>query len=521
MYSRISDNSSYLEESIEASGVKEYTNSKVSGASIPLANLKDLVKIKIEPSNNQSNSLDNFFITPIITDGNIPNMENQVFDSSIGKFVNKNSTSEQSHNPDPNTVEPRVYHKKVANLQDFNETLIPPGFVYPFNPYGSTPISIALIRINNNYKLLSCRSSNEFELIKQLHGIMYSNTKHFNLEYAMIENINLGYLAGELDNYGFLKYDDIQDDLIVIGANIKQLADAKKALGCQVPAPKDTIINVMPSFQTMQSMQSMISQIGNHTGEIIGSNLFGNGKHFASEDYATVDPSFDTKRTMDIWYNHMFMSGFIIEWEAMLKQCNISSENVKQLEYFKEISIYKPVDVDGLVIRELENLFNTELFNDKAQFQEKVDMILTRNNKTCPNLLQIKQYILDNYNLDSDVEHRIQFTTLLNEVSKGLNVASEYTEMMKKSIPLVLVELNLNKKRYSSGFFWYGLVKKPMPEVRLCTTRNGFPNIYDTSCIGKTSEDYSLFPLPNKKKESDNVELQYKNYVANRKYDNV
>jgi hypothetical protein len=292
----------------------------------------------------------------------------------------------------------------------------------------------------------------------------------------------------------------------VIGANIKQLADARKAVGCQVPASKDTIINVMPSFQ---SMQLMISQIGNHTGEIIGSNLFGNGKHFASEDYATVDPSLDTKRTMDIWYNHMFMSGIIIEWEAMLKQCNISSENVKQLEYFKEISIYKPVDVDGLVIQELENLFNTELFNDKSQFQEKVDMILTRNNKTCPNLLQIKQYILDNYNLDSDVEHRIQFTTLLNEVSKGLNVASEYTEMMKKSLPLVLVELNLNKKRYSSGFFWYGLVKKPIPEV------------HSDTHIGKTTEVYSMFPILNKKKESDDVELQYKNYVANRGYDNV
>jgi hypothetical protein len=82
------------------------------------------------------------------------------------------------------------------------------------------------------------------------------------------------------------------------------------------------------------------------------------------------------------------------------------------------------------------------------------------------------------------------------------------------------VELNLNKKRYSSGFFWYGLVKKHIPEVRL-DTRNGFPNIYDTSCIGKTTKDYSLFPILNKKKESADVELQYKNYVANRGYDTI
>jgi len=502
MYSRISDNSSYLEESIEASGVKKDTNSKVSGGTpTPIANLKDLVKIEqsintaILAGNDATHidSLDNYFTTPVITDGNTPNMENQIFDSSIGKFVHKNSTSEQSHKPETKS-EPRVYHKKVANLRDFNETLIPSE--YP-NLFGIKPCAIALIRINNNYKLLSCRSSNEFELIKQLHGIMYSNTKHFNLEYAMIENVNLGYLAGELDNYGFLKYDDIQDDLTVIGTNIKQLANARKALGCNVPAPKDTFINVMPSFQTMMSH-------GNHTGEITGSNLFGNGKHFACEDYASVDPTFDTKRTMDIWYNHMFMTGFITEWEVMLKQFNISSENVKQLGYFKEISIYKSVDVDGLVIQELENLFNTELFNEKTQFQEKVDMILTRNNKTCPNLLQIKQYILDNYNLDSDVEHRIQFTTLLNEVSKGLNVASEYSEMMKKSLPLVLVELNLNKKRYSSGLFWYGLVKKN--------------NIYADKTSLKSFMNQVL-----EKKEMSNIKLEqsYKDLVASRGYDNV
>lgn len=537
MYTPISDNSSYLEESIEASGVKQDTNSNVSGsASTPLTNFKDLVKIEpsintnipagINPNSKEylnqtftasgitdgkvktdtnhnirfpfgydttpTESLDNYFTTPVITDGNTPNMENQIFDSSIDKFVQKNNTADQSHTPETKS-EARVYHKKVANLRDFNETLIPS--VYP-NLFDIKPCAIALIRINNNYKLLACRSSNEFELIKQLHGIMYSNTKHFNLEYAMIENVNLGYLTGELDNYGFLKYDDIQDDLTTTGENIKKLADARKALGCNVSVPKDNIIDVMPSFQTMMSY-------GNSTNEITGSNLFGNGKHFASEDYATVDPTFDTKRTMDIWYNHMFMSGLITEWEAMLKKSNISSKNVKQLGYFKEISIYKAVDVDGLIIQQLENLFNSELFNEKVQFQEKVNIILTRNNKTCPNLLQIRQYILDNYNLDSDVEHRIQFTTLLNEVSKGLNVSYEYGEMMKKSLPLVLVELNLNKKRYSGGFFWYGLVKKNSVSKNI---KN-----YD-----KVNEFINLSEF--KDKQAERLEKEYQSCLQNRGY---
>ena len=104
--------------------------------------------------------------------------------------------------------------------------------------------------------------------------------------------------------------------------------------------------------------------------------------------------------------------------------------------------------------------FNNQLFKDMNEFQEKVDSILTRQNKQCPNLAKIKQYIIANYDLDDNVEHRIQFSNILNEVIKGLNVAPEFYEMMKKSLPLVLAELNLNKKRYSSGFFWYGLVRK-------------------------------------------------------------
>jgi len=140
-------------------------------------------------------------------------------------------------------------------------------------------------------------------------------------------------------------------------------------------------------------------------------------------------------------------------------------------------------------------------------------MVLTRNNKVCPNLLQIKQYILNNYNLDNNVEHRIQFTTLLNEIYKGLNVSNEYYEMLKKSLPLVLVELNLNKKRYSSGFFWYGLLKK---NINNTEPSNFISNI---TVLGKKQDDYPLFPEKTKNKEPNKLEQSYKDIVASRGYD--
>lgn len=502
MYSLITDQSSFIDESITKAIDLVLPISKHIG-STSIGNLKDLSKTDTDinkgynttPTTTPTDSLNNYFETPVITDGNIPNIENQVFDSSIGKFTKKNDTNKS------NTSTPIVYHRKKTHLRDNDEILINHFIKNSINSYILPPNSIALIRINNNYKVLSCKSSNEFELIKNLHSIMYNNDKHFNLEFEMVEEVNIGYLEGELDNYGFLKYDDIQEDLSIIGENLKQLANAKKTLGYKVNTPKDNIINVMPSFQTV---------LNSNTNEIEGNNIF--KKNIYSEDYASIDPSYDTKRTMDLWYNHMFMNGFITEWESTLKLYNISNEYVKKLGYFKEISIYKYVDIDCIVIQELENLFNTELFNDKTQFQEKVDMILTRNNKSCPNLLKIKQYIIDNYNLDNDVEHRIQFTTLLNEVCKGLNVSSEYTEMMKKSLPLVLVELNLNKKRYSSGFFWYGLVKK------INTDPSNF--ISNISVIGKKPDNYPLFPIKTKDKEQNKLEQNYKDIVASRGYTN-
>lgn len=479
MYSRISDLSSPLEEMISVSEVlyNENTNETASmkekevktESSNSLGNLSSCLKdiqaesssrvmseitgittysknnnIKYELlSNNKSNEGINSFF-PIET-LDIDNYNQQLANnfSTGATFMPPKMNSSN----DSSTELPQVFQKKVSNLRDNNETIL----VSPFDislPINKTTINIGLIRINNNYKLLNCKTQEEFNLIKKLHNIVYQG-KHFNLEYELIKDANIGYLADELDQYGFLKNDDIQEELSFIGENLKKLCDVKTFLGYKAPQPpRIPVYYVVPSFQSQLS--------SNQSNEITG---FDGNSRFG-EDYATIDPSFDMNRTMDIWYNKMFMTGLITEWEIFLKDCNITTEQIKALGYFKEISKYKNVNVNGVIINELQELFNKELFDKEKDFQEKVDCILTRSNKHCPNLAIIKQYIQENYILDSNVENRIQFTILLNEVMCGLNVGTEFSEMMKKSLPLVLAELNLNKKRYSSGFFWYGIVRK-------------------------------------------------------------
>lgn len=399
------------------------------------------------------------------------------------------------------TAFPQVFQKKVSNLHDNNEAIHVSQFDISF-PINKTISNIGLIRINNNYKLLSCKNQEEFNLIKKLHDLIYQG-KHFNLEYELVKDANIGYLVDELDQYGFLKNDDIQEELSLIGENLKKLCDVKACLGYKVHQPIIPFYNVVPCFQSKLS--------SNQSNEISG---FDTHSRFG-ENYETIDPSFGMNRTMDIWYNKMFMTGLITEWEIFLMDCNISTEQIKALGYFKEISKYKNVDINGFIINELQELFNTELFNKEKDFQEKVDYILTRSNKHCPNLARIKQYIQEQYTLDNNVENRIQFTNLLNEVMRGLNVGTEYTEIMKKSLPLVLIELNLNKKRYSSGFFWYGMVKK-----NVIFNNSRMDSIVSQTNTGSSKSIKDIEQEELIKKNKNEFEKKYEDFVKERGYTN-
>lgn len=71
----------------------------------------------------------------------------------------------------------------------------------------------------------------------------------------------------------------------------------------------------------------------------------------------------------------------------------------------------------------------------------------------------IRKYINANFTLDSNINNRIQFKVLFDDICTGMNINQNYHEAIKRSLPLLLTELGLAKKRYSEGIFWYGLNK--------------------------------------------------------------
>lgn len=76
---------------------------------------------------------------------------------------------------------------------------------------------------------------------------------------------------------------------------------------------------------------------------------------------------------------------------------------------------------------------------------------------------QLKEWIQQNYRISVDMNHRIQYTVLLDSITKNImNVFSlpsdnELRPYLRKNLPYVFKELGLHKKRYRDGIFWYGL----------------------------------------------------------------
>lgn len=415
--------------------------------------------------------------------------------------------------------EPSILHTKVSQLRDSD---IQPVINFGKSKYN---VGVAVIRINNSYKIISSKNEKEYDLIVKMHDYLYGKSNHFSLEYVFVPNVNIDILGTELDQYNFMVNDseNITDDIESFGESIKQLHDVKVKLGL---LPKKETIHYKPLstresnkivadmtnksfFAVFPPYQSACLDVEDNIKDTIkDSNLIScQVKSFDKlnsmyEDFESVEPTLDMKRTMDIWYNKMFMNGNVIEWQQMLTEFGLSTEQIINQGYFKELMRYKTIDIDGILIEKLNELFNEQLFKDEIDFKKCVDDVMTNNNKYCPNLAKIKQYILANYDLDNKVENRIQFTTLLNDINKGLYVSGEFYEMMKKSLPFVLTDLKLNKKRFTNGFFWYGLKKK-----------NQLENDNDTNVSTLTS-------ISTKKEDKKNVKTTYYDIIKTRGYSN-
>lgn len=74
---------------------------------------------------------------------------------------------------------------------------------------------------------------------------------------------------------------------------------------------------------------------------------------------------------------------------------------------------------------------------------------------------KVKKFMNDYFEFDHSVENRIRFTVLLNKLTGFMALTDpKDLKIVKQLLPRVLKSLNLTKKRYSDGNYWFGIKTK-------------------------------------------------------------
>jgi hypothetical protein len=78
------------------------------------------------------------------------------------------------------------------------------------------------------------------------------------------------------------------------------------------------------------------------------------------------------------------------------------------------------------------------------------------------------RYFLDtHYTISSDADKRMKANDLYKEVINHLCIPYEESSAFKKRLAGYLIEFNLQKKRFSDAYYYYGINKKEYPKVTL------------------------------------------------------
>ena len=160
------------------------------------------------------------------------------------------------------------------------------------------------------------------------------------------------------------------------------------------------------------------------------------------------------KKSYNIYYNNQFnnicviepsedllfnyMNELLPELILLFSNCKI---NMNQFEQFTKVSKEIFVNAEDAKMK-INKMINDKVIDSKLSIEEMKDLI--------------SKY----FTINTNPENRVKFTNIWEIISSEIKVSEPYVSYLKRQLPMILEDLNLMKKRYSDGIYWYGLVKK-------------------------------------------------------------
>lgn len=134
------------------------------------------------------------------------------------------------------------------------------------------------------------------------------------------------------------------------------------------------------------------------------------------------------------------------------------------MEFFPEIKYINQITTKhhALLYDILNNKYFDNLTDAANHFESYYRKNPTLNSQLHrPTYDTVKRFIIDQYELSDNIIHKYKFTAFYQELQLKMGFSPEYNDFVRNILPQVLKDLKLQKKRYSDGMYWYGLLAKP------------------------------------------------------------
>jgi len=284
------------------------------------------------------------------------------------------------------------------------------------------------------------------------------------------------------------KIDEDIDGCITIRRDNLDLLDISKIMS------GNSIHKVQPRVQVQPDKYSIIQYLNDDGLTAYNNDVYGGGNYFSLEEekaekYENEYKEDLTKFKLIIVLINVINPLFFQTVTIVDPDLDTLTSVFEYTEYgFIELFTIK-TDNDEIELF-INKQYNGNIYNNSTEINESLvstsQYIEFSNNKLNNNkqLLEeeksVKHYLNTYYNITNDIEHKIKAKVLYDTLIKEKLCVIDKTKLagFKNRLSNYLKELNLQKKRYSDGYYYYGIVKKE-PENNIQENNKELRNITD------------------------------------------
>jgi hypothetical protein len=168
-------------------------------------------------------------------------------------------------------------------------------------------------------------------------------------------------------------------------------------------------------------------------------------------------------------FNNDYLISFIIK-NPTINELKILNNKKHGFELYYEFNLNKNND------QIIKKIFDKITFDNKQDFIEELktlELIIKQNTKENKFIIEKKKiidFININYKITNNIKDKIKANELFKIITNSSNTLNKEDIGLRNRLSNYLLELGLQKKRFSDGFYYYGIIKKFNININLQNT---------------------------------------------------